>query len=527
MSSSVQSIANYGASGLIVDVECNVSNNLPTIVIVGFANKAVDEARERVRGAFVSCDIQLPRKRITINLAPAEIPKDSSSFDLAIAAAIMQAMPGASRPFEAHEALLGELGLDGSVRPVRGLIGKIRAGVGKGIRRFFIPAANLNQAQLIPDITVIPLKNLHQLASFVFGGKSLDEVNTNSLLEQPETVVATAHAGNVNKKELELRDALKHLSVIIDDIRGQAAGKRALEITAAGGHNLLLSGPPGTGKSMLARALPSVLPVMSREEMLEVTHLHSLASKDYDKLVEERPFRSPHHSASHVAMVGGGMPLRPGEISLAHHGVLLLDEFPEFARSTVEALRQPLEDRSIAIARARDTWEFPADFILVATANPCPCGYYGSTSGQRRCDCSPATIRRYQSKLSGPILDRIDVYSDVHAVDHVELLQAPSGSSETAAMRQRIITARQRQSARYGSSQLNAAMSNLQLHELAGLEQAASELLSKAGQALSLSARALLRTVKVARTIADLADSDTINQGHVSEALQYRSRPIA
>jgi len=499
----VYSAAIQGVEAIEIEIEINVGAGDFAMVVVGLPDTAVKESRDRVVTAVRNSGFKTPGKRTTVNLAPADIKKEGPSFDLPIALG-MVAVSNESPPhlFEPY-AFLGELALSGQVRPVKGALVAALEARRKGKAGIFVPEANVEEAAVVEGIPVYPARSLRQ----VF--EALAEAN----LPEPMALDPLRFLRNGSKEDL-----------CFSEVRGQLHAKRAIEVAVAGGHNLLMIGPPGSGKSMLSKRIPSIFPPLTLEEAIETTKIHSICGllEKSHFFVSRRPFRSPHHTISDAGLLGGSANPSPGEVSLAHHGVLFLDELPEFKRSTLEVMRQPLEDSKVTISRAAGTLTFPAEFMLVAAMNPCPCGHLGNP--KRECRCSPGQIQKYRARISGPLLDRMDLQIEVPAVGFDEMTKGSAGES-SAAIRERVNAARARQQSRLGAGRAgcNARMSNRQLRTLCQLESEAQELLRHAMEELELSARAYDRILKVARTIADLEESEAIRPDHVGEAIQYRS----
>ena len=501
MLAKVKSCAVFGLDGFVVDVEVDISPGLPRFDVVGLPDTAVQEARARVRAAIRNSGYEFPLRRITANLAPADVRKAGSTYDLPLAVALLQSS-GQLQPVSEDSMFIGQLSLNGDLLHTDGVLPMTALARESGISRIFVPMPDGQEAALVEGVEVYSVGNLAALIRHLSGEQCL------------KRVAWEGTPGDTNSSDSAFD---------ISTIRGQEQSKRALEVAAAGSHNLLMSGPPGSGKTLLARALPTILPPLTHEEAIEVTKIYSIAdslSRD-NPLINERPFRAPHHTISYAGLVGGGSRPRPGEISMSHRGVLFLDELPEFGHRILEAMRQPLEDKRVVISRAQGSVSYPSNFMLVGAMNPCPCGYYGDPLKQ--CSCTDSQVSRYGKRLSGPLLDRIDIFVDVPSVDY-QKLTSPPGTDRSANVRARTERAREIQRARFSGTPLltNSEMGPNEVHRFCQLGQQASGMMGSAMRQMNLSARVYHRILKLARTIADLSNSEAIEVEHLAEALQYR-----
>lgn len=498
----VNSSVAVGLDGMLVDVEVDVSGRgFPGLTIVGLAGKAIDEAKDRVRTAIINAGFEMPDSRITVNLAPADIPKTGSGFDLPIAIGILASSGFITKESLEHSLFIGELSLEGNLRRVPGLIAFAMLAKKQGIAMMYVPAVNASEAALVEGVTVIPVSSLNDL---------ILHLNNTQLITPQQPIEMTSTSQIISPFDFT-------------DVKGQEIAKRAFEIAAAGYHNIHLKGPPGVGKTMLSRAFPSILPSLEHEDILDVTRIYSIAGLLHTQtLITRPPYRSPHHTTSKVGLIGGGTNPTPGEISLSHHGVLFLDEFPEFPLSVLESLRQPLEDGEVTIARAAGSITFPCRFILIAASNPCPCGYLGHP--QKPCKCMPVSVMKYRKKLSGPLIDRIDLHIDILPVSEESLTNNNIVPETSSVVRERVMQAREIQKKRLSSEYIscNGMMNSRHVRTYCQLTDQANVILKQALSKLSLSARSYFKIIKVAQTIADLAGAEKIEAQFIAEALQYR-----
>jgi magnesium chelatase family protein len=497
----------------IISIEVDLSKGLHSFSIVGLPDKAVEESRDRLSAAIKNCGFTSPKsknQKVVVSLAPADLKKEGPSFDVPMALAYLLASEDI-RCNPENKLFLGELSLDGKLRPIRGVLPLTREAKEQGFTEIFVPFENAREAALIAGITVYPAETLKEIIDHINEKRGEGKSERPKIAPQPPTEISF---------DQELYD------VDMADIYGQEGTKRGLEIAAAGGHNIAMYGPPGTGKTMLARAFRHLLPGLSFEHILEVSSIHSVAGQLQQDLIIQPPFRAPHHTSSYISIVGGGTFPKPGEITLAHRGVLFLDEFPEFERKVIDALRQPLEERTVTIARARGTNTFPAHVILVVAMNPCPCGNFGIRG--KECSCTPSIVNRYQRKISGPVIDRIDIWTEVSAINHKALTERPTGGETTTDIRERIIKAREVQQQRFAEHtrtlHTNSEMNAREIQKFIKMDAFAKEILNATSERLGLSGRAHHRIMKLAQTIADLGQFEYVNKECILEALQYRPK---